>query len=228
VIEELTIEFYRFIFKYFFTVAIDVSTKITSKIAECFKDAGVVHFITHGLHTKNSKVDKNVCKNLEIALAAGIETIGAYAFFNVSNGDLEAQLNNMINYMTKNCPTILKKARIFLDIEKELWYRPNTKGYDSLNRKLYKNLIDATTKHKLSFGVYVSRAHWEEIFKISTFNYGNKLPLWLCHYDHKENLDDFKPFGGWTKADVILKQHTKDSKKYCHFNADLNWDPTWE
>jgi len=135
--------------------------------------------------------------------------------------------------MTEKCPSFLNKVRFFLDIEYLHWHQPTTKGYDTLNKKLYKNLIDATNKYSLSFGVYTSYSQWEATFKDRKLTYGNYLPLWYSYYEKnnvigKETLGDFVPFGGWTKADVVLKQHTQNSKKYCNFNADLNWDPTWK
>ena len=91
------------------------------------------------------------------------------------------------------------------------------------NCAFIKELVSAVKARGKKVGLYATGFMWNQIFgnRTACQELGSE-PLWYAHYDGKETLTDFVPFGGWTKP--LIKQFA-DGPAVCGANIDHNYSP---
>ncbi|RHZ65918.1 hypothetical protein Glove_310g14 [Diversispora epigaea] len=163
-------------------------------------------------------IDPNFLKNYNNAKKAGYTYIEVYMFPCTGRSTCKTprqQVNELVQ-LIKTHRVIVQ--RVWLDIEVD----PNAGNWNLgqvRNRQILKEFHAVWKSTGWKFGIYSNQYQWKTITGNINWILDSSLPLWYAIYDKKPVLNNYRPFGGWTRG--TGKQYDGDVK-FCGARLDKN------
>ncbi len=191
---------------------IDYASRVSLPQLQCLKNAGNEYIIPRGYRSVG-RVDDMLVPNVRDAQLANFRFIDTYIFpCPKCDSTAAKQIGDLVDEIrTNNLPINM----IWLDIEAPQYWKSIEE-----NRIFFASMLHETVRHSdMKFGIYASKSQWNLILG-ADFTLGHTFPLWYPHYDNDDQMDTFKPFGGFTKP--FMKQH-KNTHTVCNAVIDGNF-----
>ncbi|RHZ86869.1 hypothetical protein Glove_43g96 [Diversispora epigaea] len=207
----------------FARLAIDVSALTSVATFKCTKNLGYERAIIRGYREAYGRnpgggIDPNFLKNYDNAKNAGYIYIEVYMFPCTGRSTCKTprqQVNELVQ-LIKTHRVIVQ--RVWLDIEVD----PNAGNWNLgqvRNRQILKEFHAVWKSTGWKFGIYSNQYQWKTITGNINWILDSSLPLWYAIYDKKPVLNNYRPFGGWTRG--TGKQYDGDVK-FCGARLDKN------
>jgi len=191
----------------------------------CLKQSGY-SFAVVRIFQETDQVDPHGLASVKAAQAAGLE-VDVYMYpAGKKSGTGSAQAQKVVDALKG-----VKVGRVWIDVEGTTasWSSDTT-----ANSKLFTDIVDKLKSAGHNIGVYTQGWQWAAIMG-AHFDGGKAYPVWYAEYGSQkktttsdgtcdftgsaQNLNSFKPFGGWTSA--YAKQYNGNCMK-CGCGIDVN------
>jgi GH25 family lysozyme M1 (1,4-beta-N-acetylmuramidase) len=196
---------------------VDVSQPVSTSEWQCLLQQGLEFGIVR-VFRSTGNVDPAAVQTIADGHKAGVRMDG-YMFPCPKCGTSGAdQVGALMKHLNSSGAVI---GTLWFDIEESTPYWTSS---HSLNQQFFASLLHGAAQHGVVAGVYSNWVQWPAIF--GSFNVPSQVPLWYPHYDGQPTFNDFKPFGGFSRSDVVIKQFSDKGAK-CSSSYDINWRPSW-
>lgn len=168
----------------------DISSIGSLDVARCLLSAGFEFAIVRGFRP-SCHVDRHLVDSIKYAQEAGFKQVDVYFVPAVSCRSLtpQQQVEELVHAVQEHQ---LIFQTLYFDVE------PSRSGWQSpTSNVIWLKQAVEIAEHLLGsgrVGIYSSAESWKRVMGSATdFSH---LKLWYSHFDGKETLEDFQPFGG--------------------------------